>query len=190
MPKAPKPPVDLAQAMLGAWDTSERINQYLLENLPEEAWRAEPPGGKGRTVAAIVAHIHNVRRMWLVVAAKDSPAPDKVDRDKLTIPQARRAMKESALAMRRLLETSLATGGHVRDFKPGVVHFLGYAVAHEAHHRGQIAMLCRQAGHPLAQAVQFGMWEWGKRSCELAEAAAAQPAVGDGARKRRSAKTK
>jgi hypothetical protein len=65
MPKSARAPFSLPQALLVAFDTNDRINQYLIDNLPAAAWLAEPPQGKGRTVAAIVAHIHNVRLMWL-----------------------------------------------------------------------------------------------------------------------------
>ena len=53
MPKAAQDPFSLPQALLNAFDTNDRINQYLIENLPAAAWRAEPPEGKGRTVAAL-----------------------------------------------------------------------------------------------------------------------------------------
>jgi uncharacterized damage-inducible protein DinB len=36
-------------------------------------------------------------------------------------------------------------------------------IAHEAHCRGQIAMLARQAGHAIPQKAMFGMREWGMR---------------------------
>ena len=65
----------LPQALLNAFQTNDRINAYLIENLPTEAWRAKPADGKGRTIAAIVAHMHNVRVMWLKAAkANDIPA--------------------------------------------------------------------------------------------------------------------
>ena len=51
----------LPQALLKAFDTNNRINEYLIENLPQQAWNAKPRDGKGRTIAAIVAHMHNVR---------------------------------------------------------------------------------------------------------------------------------
>jgi uncharacterized damage-inducible protein DinB len=70
MAKAAPTAFFLPEALLAAFDTNDRINQYLIENLPAEAWRAEPPEGKGRTIAAIVAHIHNVRVMWLKASAK------------------------------------------------------------------------------------------------------------------------
>jgi len=48
MPKAASAPFLLPQALLEAFHTNNLINQYLLENLPEAVWRAEPPEGKGR----------------------------------------------------------------------------------------------------------------------------------------------
>jgi uncharacterized damage-inducible protein DinB len=36
-----------------------------------------------------------------------------------------------------------------KGFRPDVAGFLGYLIAHDAHHRGQITMLARQLGHPL-----------------------------------------
>jgi uncharacterized damage-inducible protein DinB len=156
-------PVDLGRAVVEAFATNERINQLLIGELDKGAWRAEPPGGKGRTIAAIVAHLHNVRHMWLTVSAKASPAPPKLDRHDVTPAQAAKALRQSAAAMGRLFENAVAAGGHVKDFRPDVVGFLSYAIAHEAHHRGQIALVARQLGHPLSQETGYAMWDWGKR---------------------------
>lgn len=65
MPKKAAATFVLAEALLSAFDTNDRINQYLLDSLPSEAWRADPPGKKGRDIAGVVAHMHNVRVMWL-----------------------------------------------------------------------------------------------------------------------------
>ncbi len=62
-----------------AFNTNDRINHYLIDNLPPAAWKAKPPDGKGRTIAAIVAHMHNVRVMWLK-AAKAEDIPEQLDR--------------------------------------------------------------------------------------------------------------
>ena len=162
MPKAAAP-FDLPVALINAFTINDRINRYLIENLPAEAWRAEPPGGKGRTVAAIVAHMHNVRVMWLKAAAKGSEIPEQLDRSKVTAKQAVVALEASAEALTKLMRAALASDGRVKGFKPDVAAFFGYLVAHDAHHRGQITQLARQVGHPLPQKAMFGMWEWGTR---------------------------
>ena len=162
MPKAALAAFSLSEALLTAYDTNDRINQYMIENLPAEAWRAEPPGGKGRTVAAIVAHIHNVRVMWLK-AAKAEEIPEQLDRTTVTPTRAMRALESSRHALSVIISRAVDSNGRIRSFRPDVVGFVGYLIAHDAHHRGQIAMLARQLGHPLPQKTMFGMWEWGTR---------------------------
>ena len=166
-PATPAPPFDAAAAVLHAWATSDAITRYCVEALDPAVWAVEPPGGKGRTIAAIVAHLHNVRVMWLKAADRGTPPPAPLDRGTVTRAAALDALRESHDALRRVLAASLAAGGQVKGFRPDVVGFLSYLVAHEAHHRGQLAMLARQLGHPLPQAAMFGMWEWGSRGREL-----------------------
>jgi uncharacterized damage-inducible protein DinB len=153
----------LPQALLTSFETNDRINQYMIENLPSEAWRAEPPAGKGRTVAAIVAHLHNVRVMWLKAAAKGSKIPDQLDRTNVIPAQAMKGLEQSRAALSAVLKSALESDGRVKGFRPDVAGFFGYLIAHDAHHRGQICMLARQVGHPLPQKAMFGMWEWGTR---------------------------
>jgi uncharacterized damage-inducible protein DinB len=163
MSKATPAEFSLPQALLTSFDTNDRINQYMIENLPAEAWRAEPPEGKGRTIAAIVAHLHNVRVMWLKAAAKGSKVPEQLDRTSVTPAQATKALEQSRTALSAVLKSALESDGRVKGFRPDVAGFLGYLIAHDAHHRGQISMLARQVGHPLPQKAMFGMWEWGTR---------------------------
>jgi uncharacterized damage-inducible protein DinB len=173
MPKAPDPSAlvysgktfagQLPVALLNAFNTNNRINQYLIDNLPAEAWNAGPPGGKGRSIPAIVAHMHNVRVMWLKAANKEGDIPESLNRAKVTPSQALRAMEQSRQALCVVISRALEGDGRVKGFRPDVAGFLGYLISHDAHHRGQIALLARQAGHPLPQKAMFGMWEWGSR---------------------------
>jgi uncharacterized damage-inducible protein DinB len=163
MSKAAPADFSLPQALLTSFDTNNRINQYLIENLPSEAWRAEPPAGKGRTVAAIVAHLHNVRVMWLKATAKGSNVPDQLDRTNVTPALAMKALEQSRAALHAVLKSALESDGRAKGFRPDVAGFFGYLIAHDAHHRGQICMLARQVGHPLPQKAMFGLWEWGTR---------------------------
>jgi uncharacterized damage-inducible protein DinB len=161
MPKKAIAPFVPAEAMLSAFDTNDRINQYLLDNLPAEAWRAEPPANKGRDIAGVVAHMQNVRVMWLKATKGD--VPDQLDRLSVTPFQAKHALESSRAALHEVLRSSLAGDGRIKGFRPDVAGFVAYLIAHDAHHRGQITMLARQAGHAIPQKAMFGMWEWGVR---------------------------
>lgn len=152
----------LPSALLNAFNTNNRINQYLIDNLPTAAWKAKAPDSKGRTIAAIVAHMHNVRVMWLK-AAKADKIPLQLDRTTVTPSQALHALESSRHAMGVIISRAMAGNGRVRGFRPDVAGFVAYLIAHDAHHRGQITMLARQIGHPLPQKAMFGMWEWGRR---------------------------
>lgn len=161
-----KAPVDLANALVEAWETHERIHQFLLEELAPEAWSSPAPIGKGRTVRGIICHIHNVRLLWLASHAPGTSVPAKLERESATIEQAREALGQSARALATLLRQALADGGRLKDFKPDVVNFAAYAMAHEAHHRGQVCLVARALGQPLSQQAGFGLWEWRKRHAE------------------------
>jgi uncharacterized damage-inducible protein DinB len=161
MPKKTATPFVLSESLLSAFDINDRINHYLIENLPVDAWRAEPPNGKGRDVASIVAHMHNVRVMWL--KATKGKIPAQLDRHSVTAAQAGKALEQSRAGLKEILQASLQADGRIRGFRPDVAGFVGYLIAHDAHHRGQITMLARQVGHPIPQKATFGMWEWGVR---------------------------
>lgn len=163
MPKKSAAPFVLAQALLEAFDTNDRINQYLLDSLPADAWRAEPPGNKGRVIAAVVAHMHNVRVMWLKATKGQLKVPEQLDRFTVTPAQAKKALESSRTALREVLRSSMDGDGRIKGFRTDVAGFFGYLIAHDAHHRGQITMLARQTGHPIPQKAMFGMWEWGVR---------------------------
>ncbi len=163
MPKPASAPLALPKALLNAFEINDRINQYLIDNLPAEAWRAVPLDGKGRDIASIVAHMHNVRVMWLKAAAKGSKIPDQLERTKVTPEQAKQGLQQSRDALRAVIANALEGDGRVKGFRPDVAAFFGYLMAHDAHHRGQVTMLARQVGHGISQKAMFGMWEWGTR---------------------------
>ena len=67
--------VDLCQVLVETYAVNERMNQIVLEHLDPAAWRAKLRGSKGRTIAAIVAHVHNIRRKWLRLSAPHLKLP-------------------------------------------------------------------------------------------------------------------
>ncbi len=162
-PKRAPEPFAVVDSLLTAFATNNRINEFLIRAVPDAAWRATPPGGKGRTIAAMAAHIHNVRVMWLKSGGKDAPLPAKLEGEDCTKDDTIRALDESWRALENLLRASLSGDGAIRGFKPDAGSFVAYLFAHDAHHRGQMIMLARQVGHPVSQSAMFGMWQWGTR---------------------------
>jgi uncharacterized damage-inducible protein DinB len=149
--------------LLETWQIHNRINLYLLDSIKPEAFDAVS-ASKGRTVAEQFAHIHNVRLMWLKSAAPELLAGlDKIEKEKATdILSLRASLEASGTAMETLLNKGLAEG-RIKGFKPHAAAFLGYLISHESHHRGQIVLTLKQAGHPVDKKTAFGIWEWGTR---------------------------
>ena len=162
-----KPPAvtaefDAKRSLLETFAINERANQKLIESMSEAAWRAAPPSGKGRTIAGIASHIHNVRLMWLAAADKSSKLPGKLSDEKVSRQDVMDALSRSAKLLEKLLEKGLHDAtGRVPNFKPDAVAFAGYLIAHDSHHRGQISMLARQLGMPVDSKASYGLWEWG-----------------------------
>ena len=154
----------LQEQLVEAWEIHARINLYLLDAIPAEAL-GDRSASKGRTVGEQFAHVHNVRLMWLKEAAPELlEGLAKVEKEAASDPALLRASLEaSGAAVSALLRRALETGGRVRGFRPHAAAFLGYLVSHESHHRGQIALTLKQAGHPLDRRTAFGIWEWGTR---------------------------
>jgi uncharacterized damage-inducible protein DinB len=156
--------LDLENQIVDTWNINNRINLYLLEAIPPDALN-DISASKGRTVAQQLAHLHNVRLMWLKVSGPElMEGLEKIEKE--TAADKRllaRSLNESGKAMETLLKKSLENGGKIKGFKPHITAFLGYVVAHESHHRGQIALSLKQSGHTLEKKVAYGVWEWGVR---------------------------
>ncbi len=154
----------MEEPFVETWTIHDRINRYLLDAIPPEALTAVS-ASKGRNVADQIAHIHNVRLMWLASAAPELLAGlEKIEKGKAADKNVlATALTASGRAIETLLRNSLATGGRIKGFKPHAAAFLGYLISHESHHRGQIVLTLKQAGHPLDKKTAYGLWEWGVR---------------------------
>ena len=170
-PGAAVPAPDFLQALLESYAINDHINQLLLNNLDPRAWRAKPPGRNGRTIAAIFAHVHNIRCKWLRLTAPHLKLPARLDRARCTQKQAGKALAESGALCSRMLAEALAgpegrvksflRDGWARPWPPGAAMFT-YMVSHDVHHRGQVCMLAHQLGFPLPIKTAYGMWTWEK----------------------------
>ena len=117
MPRLAATPIsNLPQEMAQAFLINDQMNQLLLEHLDSRAWRANPPGPKGRTIADIFAHVHNIRRKWLRLSASNLKLPVQLDRRQCTPKQTRAALAESARCCSEMLAEALIGSGRVPNF--------------------------------------------------------------------------
>jgi uncharacterized damage-inducible protein DinB len=163
--------VEVCQVLVESYAVNERMNQIVLQHLDPAVWRAKLPGSKGRTIAAIVAHIHNVRRKWLRLSAWHLKLPAPLDRTNCTQRQAKAALSESGARCSEMLADALSgplrrietfhRDGWARPWPAGA-SMVFYMISHDAHHRGQISMLAHQLGFPLPVKAMAGIWNWEK----------------------------
>lgn len=167
---------DLRDTILDTWRTSNRLTVYLVEHLPLELWDCAIPGAPRRTVRMIAGHLHNSRCMWIKTLGQELgiPVPRSVDRRRVGRKELVPALERSSRGILRLLVLGCEQGGTIpaastyiwRNLPLDVGHVLGYFVAHEAHHRGQIVIVARALGYRLPSAVTEGLWQWTKRATE------------------------
>ncbi len=144
------------------WQIHNHINLYLLESIDEPNLK-DVSASKGRNVGEQFAHIHNVRLMWLKVAAPELlEGLNKIEKGTINKDLLATELENSSRAVISLFEKS-GPEGKIKGFKPHATAFLGYLVSHESHHRGQIMLALKQSGHMVDQKTQYGIWEWGVR---------------------------
>ena len=166
--------VQLRNVLLETYAVNDAMNQLLLRYLDPRAWRAKLPGqeGKsGRSIAAIYAHLHNNRLIWLRHSAPHLKCPPRLDPNRCTMNQTAAAHSRSAEQCLRMLTDAFNPGPERKVIKfsrgwlrvwPGGGAMFAYMFSHEAHHRGQILMLARQLGYRLPQEAWSGIWHWDK----------------------------
>ncbi|HEY8258301.1 MAG TPA: DinB family protein [Gemmatimonadales bacterium] len=162
--------------ILDTWRTSNRVTVFLVEQLPPELWDAVVPGAPRRTIRMIAGHLHNSRCMWIKTLGMELgvTVPKSVDRRRVGRKELVPALGRSSRGILRLLTLGCERGGMIprastyvwRNLPLDVGHVLGYFVAHEGHHRGQIVLVARALGCRLPSAVTSGLWQWTKRAAE------------------------
>jgi uncharacterized damage-inducible protein DinB len=170
----------LHDSVLNAWRINSRTTTFLVEGLPDELWPAALPAAPRRTIRSIAAHLHNCRCLWMRSLAKGSgiSIPSRVDPKTVTRAGVVSALEVSGERLLRLFQAGLENGGHFPGVSGAfiygaiprdVVLFSGYALSHEAHHRGQLLLIARELGHRLPREIVAGLWQWSSRLRESAK---------------------
>ena len=149
--------------LIETWEINQKMNQFLIEGIKEEYF-PDKSIAKGRSVGEQLSHIHNVRLMWIKVAAPELLDSQKKFEKEVSIAKQSLSdeLKKSSKAITSILENGFTTG-KIKGFKPHPEAFLGYMIAHEAHHRGQIIMVLKKNGHIPDKKILYGLWEWGTK---------------------------
>src|SRR5258708_3328529 len=111
--------VEIRDSLLETYASNDAMNQLILSELNPRAWRAQPSGekGGGRTIAAIFAHLHNCRLVWLKNSAPHLKCPAPLNPDRCTMKQAIAAHKKSAAQCLRMLTDALSAAPNRRVAK-------------------------------------------------------------------------
>ena len=148
---------DLAET----WRINNRVNLRLLDALTDEQLAATILP-RGKTVISYFVHIHMARFYWLERRARAlTKSLKKLPSGTATRAAVRQALMDSSEAMAELFAEAERTG-HIKAAKLSPVAFLGYALAHEGHHRGQILLHLKIAKMPLDRATSYSLWYWSK----------------------------
>lgn len=161
-----------AQRLSDIYLLNDRVNQLILEQLHPEAWRAAMPGTRTRTIAAIFAHMHNIRRKWVRLSAPGLKIPPALNRNDCRVKQTAIALAASGACCAEMLDQAAGNlrhfhrDGWAKPWRPGPA-MLAYMLTHDAHHRGQVCMLAHQLGYKLPVKATAAMWAWEKlwREC-------------------------
>ena len=143
------------------WHLNNRVNLRLLDALTDEQLAATILP-RGKAVTSYFAHIHMARFYWLERRSKAlAKTLKKIPAGTATRAALRQALIDSGKAMGELFAEAERTG-HIKGVKLGPVGFLGYALAHEGHHRGQIILHLKIAHKALDRATGYSLWYWNK----------------------------
>ena len=148
-------------ALAETWHLNNRVNLRLLDALTDEQLAATILP-RGKAVTSYFVHIHMARFYWLERRARAlAKRLKKIPGGTASRTSLRQALIDSGEAMGELFAQAERTG-HIKGVKLGPVAFLGYALAHEGHHRGQILLQLKIAKKPLHRATSDSLWYWNK----------------------------
>ena len=157
---------DPVESLLQSYAASARVTEYLVERLHPDVWRARVPEKQGKTIAQVISHMHNCGLVYVARTAPSADVPPEMNRHKVTQTAALKLLKRKRKVILEVVGAKLRGDGRIKGLPMNAAQYLSYYMAHDAHHRGQIALMARLLGHPLDTETMSGMWMWSKRARE------------------------
>jgi len=153
----------MTSQLVEAWTMNNEANLFLLGEI-RDAWLADRYAPRTRTVGGQFAHMHGVRLRWLHHSAPESAGG--LEPFARGVEPGRSELRKALQASDKVVADYLAAcdaAGKVKSWQGPPATFLGYLVAHEAHHRGLVMVALRAGGRKVDQKVIYGLWDWGKK---------------------------
>jgi uncharacterized damage-inducible protein DinB len=151
--------MELEEEVLERFAHAGGVTEYLVSVLPQRLWHQEAE--RGRTIAAMVTHVHGVRRTFAKMGG--GPALAALDRKTVTPAAARKALREvNDVLTDQFRKAIAARATRVKGTPRRAVDMMFYLTQHDAHHRGQIMMRVRELGHEFPGDVIMRVWGWKK----------------------------
>lgn len=153
----------MKEQLLQAWQTSQQKNQLLFDAITDSGMEKTMSTRGGRTIGEQWLHLHKIRASWLDICGKKLEKKLKpLDKTaKYNRKQTKALLTESAAVVESLIHWSWDhNNGKVSGFKNGLISFISYLIAHEAHHRGNVLLTLKLSGEKVEDKVKFGLWEW------------------------------
>jgi uncharacterized damage-inducible protein DinB len=148
--------------LLEAWRINHRVNTRLIKGITDAGMKCTLSKRGGRNVVRQFAHLHAVRVMHLsnrakplAEGARSFATEEEPDRKTLLA-----ALEDSARRVEEWIRRASEGAPRIRTFKRGIAPTVAYLIAHEAHHRGNILLTCKQCGEPVDKDVRYGIWDW------------------------------
>ncbi len=153
----------MKEQLLQAWQTSQQKNLLLFDAISDTGMQKTMSTRGGRTIGEQWLHLHKVRASWLDICGKKLDKKIKpVEKTAVYNRKQTRAMlAESTSVIESLIHWSWDHHiGKLSGFKNGLIPFISYLIAHEAHHRGNMLLTLKLSGEKVEDKVKFGLWEW------------------------------
>jgi uncharacterized damage-inducible protein DinB len=143
--------MSVSQTVKESWQANDKVNKVLLEHLTPEMLNAQTPGG-GYTVARHLAHMTKTK-VYFGVKLNDTlqQLPSLFVNEKERIPETNLAQIKDV--MRQTSQRILEVADNAQDKgnlpQVSIEAYLIHMMIHDGHHRGQILLALKTAGHPL-----------------------------------------
>jgi uncharacterized damage-inducible protein DinB len=152
----------------GAWRANLKVNGVLLEHLTPEMLDARTPGG-GYSVAQHLAHMTQTVNYWGWLRGDDFDDLPELYYDYnpethafkavTDLDRVREVMAQTYARALEVPDTPETSDKSEEPPHPTADTYLMHMMVHDAHHRGQILLALKTAGHPLPdEDALWGPW--------------------------------